>query len=55
VLAAERTLMAWLRNSLSMIGCGFTLVKLPQSFTETFSVISELIFDNTRNAEGMKL
>jgi putative membrane protein len=30
-LAAERTLMAWIRTSLSMIAFGFTLAKLFQS------------------------
>lgn len=30
-LAAERTLMAWIRTSISMIGFGFTLAKLFQS------------------------
>jgi len=30
-LAAERTLMAWIRTSISMIGFGFTLAKLFES------------------------
>ncbi|MGA7237130.1 MAG: DUF202 domain-containing protein [Bryobacteraceae bacterium] len=30
-LAAERTLMAWIRTSISMIGFGFTVAKLFQS------------------------
>ena len=30
-LATERTLMAWIRTSISMIGFGFTLAKLFQS------------------------
>src|SRR5262245_35737362 len=30
-MAAERTLMAWIRTSISMIGFGFTLAKLFQS------------------------
>jgi putative membrane protein len=33
-LATERTLMAWIRTSLSMIGFGFTLAKLFQSLAE---------------------
>jgi putative membrane protein len=33
-LAAERTLMAWIRTSISMIGFGFTLAKLFQSLAE---------------------
>jgi len=33
-LATERTLMAWIRTSISMIGFGFTLAKLFQSLAE---------------------
>jgi putative membrane protein len=32
ILAAERTLMAWVRTSLSMIGFGFTIFKVMQVF-----------------------
>jgi putative membrane protein len=34
-LAAERTLMAWIRTSISMIGFGFTLAKLFQSLASS--------------------
>jgi putative membrane protein len=34
-LAAERTLMAWIRTSISMIGFGFTLAKLFQSLARS--------------------
>jgi putative membrane protein len=33
-MAAERTLMAWIRTSISMIGFGFTLAKLFQSLAQ---------------------
>lgn len=33
-MAAERTLMAWIRTSISMIGFGFTLAKLFQTLAE---------------------
>lgn len=33
-LAAERTLMAWVRTALSMIGFGFTIYKFMQVFLE---------------------
>jgi putative membrane protein len=38
-LAAERTLMAWIRTSISMIGFGFTLAKLFQSLAEAHVLI----------------
>lgn len=34
-LATERTLMAWIRTSISMIGFGFTLAKLFQTLSES--------------------
>ncbi len=34
VMAADRTLMAWIRTSLSLIGFGFTLSKVFQSLAE---------------------
>jgi len=34
-LATERTLMAWIRTSISMIGFGFTLAKLFQSLARS--------------------
>lgn len=34
-MAAERTLMAWLRTSLSMISFGFTIYKFLQAFQES--------------------
>jgi putative membrane protein len=34
-LAAERTMMAWIRTAISMIGFGFTLAKLFQSLAES--------------------
>ncbi|HZS55048.1 MAG TPA: DUF202 domain-containing protein [Bryobacteraceae bacterium] len=33
-MGAERTLMAWIRTSISMIGFGFTLAKLFQALAE---------------------
>jgi len=33
--SAERTMMAWIRTSISMIGFGFTLAKLFQSLAES--------------------
>lgn len=33
-MAAERTLMAWIRTSISMIGFGFTLAKLFQTLAD---------------------
>lgn len=38
-LAAERTLMAWIRTSISMIGFGFTLAKLFQSLADAHVLI----------------
>jgi putative membrane protein len=34
LMAAERTLMAWIRTSLSLIGFGFTLAKVFKSLAE---------------------
>jgi putative membrane protein len=34
-LSTERTLMAWIRTSISMIGFGFTLAKVFQSLAES--------------------
>jgi putative membrane protein len=38
-LAAERTLMAWIRTSISMIGFGFTLAKLFESLAAAHVLI----------------
>jgi putative membrane protein len=38
-LATERTLMAWIRTSISMIGFGFTLAKLFQSLSDAHVLI----------------
>jgi putative membrane protein len=38
-LAAERTLMAWIRTSISMIGFGFTVAKLFESLAEAHVLI----------------
>ena len=38
-MAAERTLMAWVRTALSMIGFGFTLGKLLQTLAEHNRII----------------
>jgi putative membrane protein len=38
-LATERTLMAWIRTSISMIGFGFTLAKLFQSLADSSVLI----------------
>jgi putative membrane protein len=38
-LATERTLMAWIRTSISMIGFGFTLAKLFQSLADAHVLI----------------
>jgi putative membrane protein len=37
-MAAERTLMAWLRTSLSMIGFGFTIYKFLDAFQGQLAV-----------------
>lgn len=38
-LATERTLMAWIRTSISLIGFGFTLAKLFQSLSDAHVLI----------------
>jgi putative membrane protein len=40
-LAAERTLMAWVRTSLSMITFGFTIYKFLQAFQEQGKLVLE--------------
>lgn len=39
VMASDRTLMAWIRTSLSLIGFGFTLAKVFQSLAEEHVII----------------
>jgi putative membrane protein len=51
-LAAERTLMAWIRTSISMIGFGFTLAKLFQSLAES-GVLVRGIGGRLWTAEGV--
>jgi putative membrane protein len=50
-LATERTLMAWIRTSISMIGFGFTVAKLFQSLSET-GVLLRGPAGNVWTAEG---
>jgi putative membrane protein len=51
-MAAERTLMAWIRTSLSMIGFGFTLAKLFQALAEK-NVLIRGPAGNVWTAEGV--
>jgi putative membrane protein len=51
-LAAERTLMAWIRTSISMIGFGFTLAKLFQSLADS-NVLIRGPAGNVWTAEGV--
>jgi putative membrane protein len=51
-LAAERTLMAWIRTSISMIGFGFTLAKLFQSLASS-NVLVRGPAGNVWTAEGV--
>jgi len=53
-LAAERTLMAWIRTSISMIGFGFTLAKLFQSLARA-NVFIRGPAGNVWTAEGVGL
>ena len=53
-LAAERTLMAWIRTSISMIGFGFTLTKLFQSLAAS-NVLIRGPAGNVWTAEGVGL
>ncbi len=38
LMAADRTLLAWVRTALSFISFGFTMVKVLQSLAETMSI-----------------
>jgi len=51
-MAAERTLMAWIRTSISMIGFGFTLAKLFQSLAKS-NVLVRGPAGNVWTAEGV--
>ena len=51
-LATERTRMAWIRTSLSMIGFGFTLAKLFQSLASS-NVLIRGPAGNVWTAEGV--
>jgi putative membrane protein len=51
-LATERTLMAWIRTSISMIGFGFTLAKLFQSLARS-NVLIRGPAGNVWTAEGV--
>ena len=51
-LATERTLMAWIRTSISMIGFGFTLAKLFQSLAAS-NVLIRGPAGNAWTAEGV--
>ena len=53
-LAAERTLMAWIRTSLSLIGFGFTVAKLFQVLADK-NVFIKGPAGNTWTAEGVGL
>jgi putative membrane protein len=53
-LATERTLMAWIRTSISMIGFGFTLAKLFQSLADS-NVLVRGPAGNVWTAEGVGL
>jgi putative membrane protein len=53
-LATERTLMAWIRTSISMIGFGFTLAKLFQSLAWS-NVLIRGPAGNVWTAEGAGL
>jgi putative membrane protein len=53
-LATERTLMAWIRTSISMIGFGFTLAKLFQSLADS-NVLIRGPAGNVWTAEGVGL
>jgi putative membrane protein len=53
-LATERTLMAWIRTSISMIGFGFTLAKLFQSLARS-NVLIRGPAGNVWTAEGVGL
>ena len=53
-LATERTLMAWIRTSISMIGFGFTLAKLFQSLASS-NVLVRGPAGNVWTAEGVGL
>ena len=39
LMASDRTLMAWIRTSLSLIGFGFTLAKVFQSLAEEHVIV----------------
>jgi putative membrane protein len=47
MMAADRTLMAWIRTALSMLSFGFTIYKVLQGFQESGRAISE---NTPRNA-----
>ena len=53
-LATERTLMAWIRTSIAMIGFGFTLAKLFQSLARS-NVLIRGPAGNVWTAEGVGL
>jgi putative membrane protein len=53
-LAVERTLMAWIRTSISMIGFGFTMAKLFQSLAAS-NVLIRGPAGNVWTAEGVGL
>jgi putative membrane protein len=53
-LATERTLMAWIRTSISMIGFGFTMAKLFQSLAAS-NVLIRGPAGNVWTAEGVGL
>ncbi|MCD1295106.1 hypothetical protein CUJ83_08860 [Methanocella sp. CWC-04] len=47
--AADRTLMAWIRTSLSMISFGFTIYKFFQYLRESNVLSGELVYHGPRN------
>jgi putative membrane protein len=52
LLAGERTLMAWIRTSISMIGFGFTLAKLFQALADK-NILIKGPAGRTWSAEGV--
>src|SRR5262249_37221539 len=51
-MAAERTLMAWIRTAISMIGFGFTLAKLFQALSQQ-KILIKGPAGSTWTAEGV--
>ena len=54
-MASDRTLMAWIRTSLSLIGFGFTLAKVFQSLAEEHVIVRGPAGTSGLRAVGMAL